>query len=80
MDGKPDLIIGNYTDGNLAATLMANKLGITQVSLLVAFFAISVFDCNIIICTNSKWSESRQLLHMLWRRQNMKIQTSSGRN
>ncbi|KAG5247254.1 sucrose synthase [Salix suchowensis] len=30
MEGKPDLIIGNYTDGNLAATLMASKLGITQ--------------------------------------------------
>ncbi|KAG5247239.1 sucrose synthase [Salix suchowensis] len=25
MEGKPDLIIGNYTDGNLAATLMAMK-------------------------------------------------------
>nr|GEU31987.1 sucrose synthase 7-like [Tanacetum cinerariifolium] len=29
MEGKPDLIIGNYTDGNLAASLMANKLGTT---------------------------------------------------
>lgn len=29
MDGKPDLIIGNYTDGNLVASLMANKLGTT---------------------------------------------------
>ncbi|XAR73616.1 Sucrose synthase [Bertholletia excelsa] len=29
MEGKPDLIIGNYTDGNLVAALMANKLGIT---------------------------------------------------
>jgi sucrose synthase len=32
MEGKPDLIIGNYTDGNLVASLMANKLGITQVT------------------------------------------------
>lgn len=31
MEGKPDLIIGNYTDGNLVASLMASKLGITQV-------------------------------------------------
>lgn len=31
LEGKPDLIIGNYTDGNLAASLMASKLGITQV-------------------------------------------------
>ncbi|XP_016560203.1 sucrose synthase 7 isoform X1 [Capsicum annuum] len=29
MEGKPDLIIGNYTDGNLVASLMARKLGIT---------------------------------------------------
>jgi len=32
MDGKPDLVIGNYTDGNLVASLMARKLGITQVN------------------------------------------------
>lgn len=30
MEGKPDLVIGNYTDGNLVASLMAKKLGITQ--------------------------------------------------
>ncbi|KAG5617692.1 hypothetical protein H5410_017516 [Solanum commersonii] len=30
MEGKPDLIIGNYTDGNLVASLLANKLGVTQ--------------------------------------------------
>ncbi|XP_027335037.1 sucrose synthase 5-like [Abrus precatorius] len=30
MEGKPDLIIGNYTDGNLVASLMASKLRITQ--------------------------------------------------
>ncbi|CAJ1960810.1 unnamed protein product [Sphenostylis stenocarpa] len=30
MEGKPDLIIGNYTDGNLVASLMANRLRITQ--------------------------------------------------
>lgn len=33
MEGKPDLIIGNYTDGNLVASLMANKLGTTLVCL-----------------------------------------------
>ncbi|CAK9152797.1 unnamed protein product [Ilex paraguariensis] len=27
MEGKPDLIIGNYTDGNIVASLMASKLG-----------------------------------------------------
>ncbi|KAJ9140805.1 hypothetical protein P3X46_031405 [Hevea brasiliensis] len=29
MECKPDLIIGNYSDGNLVASLMANRLGIT---------------------------------------------------
>ncbi|KAL0364466.1 UNVERIFIED_CONTAM: Sucrose synthase 7 [Sesamum angustifolium] len=29
MGGKPDLIIGNYTDGNLVASLVASKLGVT---------------------------------------------------
>ncbi|KAL0441177.1 UNVERIFIED_CONTAM: Sucrose synthase 6 [Sesamum radiatum] len=29
MEGKPDLIIGNYTDGNLVASLVARKLGVT---------------------------------------------------
>jgi len=31
MEDKPDLIIGNYTDGNLVSSLMASKLGVTQV-------------------------------------------------
>ena len=31
LEGKPDLIIGNYTDGNLVSSLMASKLGVTQV-------------------------------------------------
>lgn len=31
LEGKPDLIIGNYTDGNLVASLISSKLGITQV-------------------------------------------------
>ncbi|GLU10603.1 hypothetical protein SLE2022_273960 [Rubroshorea leprosula] len=33
MEGKPDLIIGNYTDGNLVASLVASKLGITQATI-----------------------------------------------
>jgi adenine/guanine phosphoribosyltransferase-like PRPP-binding protein len=35
MQAKPDLIIGNYSDGNLVATLLAHKLGVTQVCLVV---------------------------------------------
>jgi sucrose synthase len=30
LGGRPDLIIGNYSDGNLVASLMANRLGVTQ--------------------------------------------------
>ncbi|MCP3868197.1 MAG: sucrose synthase [Gammaproteobacteria bacterium] len=30
IDGRPDLIIGNYSDGNLVASLMAQHLGVTQ--------------------------------------------------
>lgn len=28
--GRPDLIIGNYSDGNLVASLLAQRLGVTQ--------------------------------------------------
>lgn len=37
LQGIPDLIIGNYSDGNLVASLLSYKLGITQVSLLQPF-------------------------------------------
>lgn len=30
MGGRPDLVIGNYSDGNLVATLLSQQLGITQ--------------------------------------------------
>ena len=30
LNGKPDLIVGNYSDGNLVASLMSHKLGVTQ--------------------------------------------------
>jgi sucrose synthase len=30
IQGNPDLVIGNYSDGNLVATLLANSLGVTQ--------------------------------------------------
>ncbi|KAG5567769.1 hypothetical protein RHGRI_003076 [Rhododendron griersonianum] len=31
LQGVPDLIIGNYSDGNLVASLLAYKMGVTQV-------------------------------------------------
>jgi sucrose synthase len=30
MGGKPDVVIGNYSDGNLVASLMTKRLGVTQ--------------------------------------------------
>ncbi len=30
LEGKPDLVIGNYSDGNLVASLMTQRLGVTQ--------------------------------------------------
>ncbi len=30
LGGRPDLIIGNYSDGNLAASIISQRLGITQ--------------------------------------------------
>lgn len=30
LGGRPDLIIGNYSDGNLVATILAHKLNVTQ--------------------------------------------------
>lgn len=43
MEGKPDLVIGNYTDGNLVASLMARKLGITQVAITLFKFSFQLF-------------------------------------
>lgn len=56
MEGKPDLIIGNYTDGNLAASLMARKLGITQVTNLLLSPFQYFCGCKavlFVICINS---------------------------
>jgi sucrose synthase len=30
LGGRPDLIVGNYSDGNLVGTLLAERLGVTQ--------------------------------------------------
>ena len=30
LNGRPDLIIGNYSDGNLVASILARRLGVTQ--------------------------------------------------
>jgi sucrose synthase len=45
MQTKPDLIIGNYSDGNLVATLLAHKLGVTQVC-FVFVESLDLFVCS----------------------------------
>ena len=37
LGGRPDLVIGNYSDGNLVATLLAQRLGVTQCNIAHAF-------------------------------------------
>lgn len=44
MEGKPDLIIGNYTDGNLVASLVASKLGVTQVNITAKCVDPSIYQ------------------------------------
>ncbi|XP_012568488.1 sucrose synthase 6-like [Cicer arietinum] len=51
MDGKPDLVIGNYTDGNLVASLMARKLNITQATIAHALEKTKYEDSDV------KWKE-----------------------
>ena len=47
LQGKPDLIIGNYSDGNIVASLLAHKLGVTQVSSLRLIAHVSYNYCHI---------------------------------
>uniref|UniRef100_A0A2N9GHN0 Sucrose synthase n=1 Tax=Fagus sylvatica TaxID=28930 RepID=A0A2N9GHN0_FAGSY len=51
MECKPDLIIGNYSDGNLVASLMASKLGITQGTIAHALEKTKYED------SDAKWKE-----------------------
>lgn len=51
MECKPDLILGNYTDGNLVASLMANKLGVTLGTIAHALEKTKYEDSDV------KWKE-----------------------
>ncbi|KAF0926116.1 hypothetical protein E2562_021830 [Oryza meyeriana var. granulata] len=57
LDGKPDLIIGNYTDGNLVASLLSNKLGVTQGIIAHALEKTKYEDSDV------KWREMDQKYH-----------------
>ncbi|XP_061347986.1 sucrose synthase 7-like [Gastrolobium bilobum] len=57
MEGKPDLIIGNYTDGNLVSSLMASKLGVTQATIAHALEKTKYED------SDAKWKEFDEKYH-----------------
>ncbi|KAK2421618.1 sucrose synthase [Trifolium repens] len=57
MDGKPDLIIGNYTDGNLVSSLMASKLGVTQATIAHALEKTKYED------SDAKWNSFDEKYH-----------------
>ncbi|XP_065626040.1 sucrose synthase 6-like [Quercus suber] len=57
MERKPDLIIGNYSDGNLVASLMASKLGITQATIAHALEKTKYED------SDAKWKELESKYH-----------------
>uniref|UniRef100_A0A2P2MD08 Sucrose synthase n=1 Tax=Rhizophora mucronata TaxID=61149 RepID=A0A2P2MD08_RHIMU len=44
---KPDLIIGNYSDGNIVASLLAHKLGVTQCTIAHALEKTKYPDSDI---------------------------------
>ncbi|KAM0945218.1 putative sucrose synthase [Dioscorea sansibarensis] len=57
MEGKPDLIIGNYSDGNLVASLMASRLGITLGTIAHALEKTKYEDSDV------KWKELEPKYH-----------------
>ncbi|TQE00336.1 hypothetical protein C1H46_014063 [Malus baccata] len=47
LQGYPDFIIGNYSDGNLVASLLAYKMGVTQCTIAHALEKTKYPDSNI---------------------------------
>nr|WCB56989.1 SUS2 [Vitis amurensis] len=47
LQGVPDLVIGNYSDGNLVASLLASKLGVTQCTIAHALEKTKYPDSDI---------------------------------
>uniref|UniRef100_A0A0E0K7C1 Sucrose synthase n=2 Tax=Oryza punctata TaxID=4537 RepID=A0A0E0K7C1_ORYPU len=57
LEGKPDLVIGNYTDGNLVASLLSSKLDVTQGTIAHALEKTKYEDSDI------KWRELDHKYH-----------------
>uniref|UniRef100_A0A453Q7W9 Sucrose synthase n=1 Tax=Aegilops tauschii subsp. strangulata TaxID=200361 RepID=A0A453Q7W9_AEGTS len=57
LEGKPDMVIGNYTDGNLVASLLSSKLGVTQGTIAHALEKTKYDDSDV------KWREMDHKYH-----------------
>jgi sucrose synthase len=57
LQGRPDLIIGNYTDGNLVAFLLARRLKVTQFNIAHAL------EKSKYLFSNLYWQELEQYYH-----------------
>lgn len=57
LGGRPDLIIGNYSDGNLVATLLSRKLGVTQCNIAHALEKTKYLHSDIY------WQENEDKYH-----------------
>lgn len=55
--GKPDLIVGNYTDGNLVAFLLARRLDVTQ------FIIAHALEKSKYLFSNLYWQEMESNYH-----------------
>lgn len=56
-EGKPDLIIGNYSDGNLVAFLLARRLNVTQ------FNVAHALEKSKYLFSNLYWQELEKTYH-----------------
>lgn len=57
LGGRPDLVIGNYSDGNLVASLMAHELGVTQCNIAHALEKAKYLYSDLY------WQENEQQYH-----------------
>lgn len=57
LGGHPDLIIGNYSDGNLVATLLSRRLGVTQCNIAHALEKTKYLHSDIY------WQENEDKYH-----------------
>ncbi|VAX12982.1 sucrose synthase [hydrothermal vent metagenome] len=57
LGGRPDLVIGNYSDGNLVASLLAQRLGVTQCSIAHAL------EKTKYLYSDLYWHENEQQYH-----------------